>query len=237
MGLCMRRFYLPDLSNPVLEGEEAHHMRKVLRMRPSDSLSVFDGKGRELQATLSRYEGGRAVLELGAELTNTVESPAQITLVQGLSKGERFEIVLQKAVELGVSRVIPLISRYTDIKVTEAGRRMERWRRIVLEATKQSGRRQLAEVGQIVEFSGLRDLCRVPSILFAERGGRGWKELEFSSDVILIVGSEGGWSGEELERAAQWGAQLVTLGPRILRTETAGVVAVALAQTRVGDMS
>lgn len=215
-------------------------MRKVLRMQPSDLLSVFDGKGREMRAVLSRYESGRAFLEFKQELTNPVESHMQITLVQGLSKGERFEIVLQKAVELGVSRVIPLVSRYTDVKVAEVNRRKERWERIVLEATKQSGRRLLAEVGNIVEFSKLKDFCQAPSILLAERGGRSWREvftgITAESGVVLVVGSEGGWSIEELEQASRWGMQLLTLGSRILRTETAGVVAVALTQALIGDM-
>lgn len=236
----MHRFYLPDLSNPILKGDEAHHMRKVLRMQPSDLLSVFDGKGREMQATISRYEGGCALLELKQEITHPVESRVEITLVQGLSKGERFEIVLQKAVELGVSRVIPLVSRYTDVKLVEAGRRKERWERIVLEATKQSGRRLLAEVGGVLEFSRLKDFCQTPSVLLAERGGRSWREvfkgITPENGVVLIVGSEGGWSSEELEQADGWGVRLLTLGPRILRTETAGVVAVALTQALVGDM-
>ncbi|MCS6885250.1 MAG: RsmE family RNA methyltransferase [Acidobacteriota bacterium] len=232
----MHRFYLPNFDRPVLEGDEARHA-KVLRLRPHEKIAVFDGNGKEAIASIKKHEPDRLLLELGEELNHPVESPLKITLVQAVGKGEKFELVVQKAVELGVSCLVPLESKYTEVQ--QVDKRRSRWERIIVEATKQCGRRVFMKIGATVKFDKLASYT-VPVIFFVERGGKLLQTVLrdiATNEIVLVVGPEGGWSRQELELATAWGFNLVTLGPRTLRTETAGVVAVALVQALIGDIA
>ncbi len=241
------RFYLTPESfsanTAVISGDESHHIRKVLRLRIGDEIQVFDGVGCQWLATIEQFNGQEVNLILQKLITTSVESTLSTTLVQGLIKGDRFDWVIQKAVELGVSKIQPLISQYTDFQgVKGVEKRLERWERIALEATKQSGRNVLTTICPPIEWSGLVKELKLPVIFFAERGGNPLSEVvkELKEQKIIsitvIVGSEGGWGNEELSQAAKAGFCLTTLGKRILRAETAGIASVALIQHLLGDL-
>jgi len=237
-----RRFFAPtDAFNfskrsVTLTADEARHLREVLRLKPGDEVSVFDGEGREFRARVAQARREFAELELQDEIEPArPESPLKITLAVALLKGEKFDLVVQKATELGVVKIVPLITRYADIKLrdeADATKRVARWQRIAVEAAKQSGRGLVPEVSNP---NPLGSVLKSTSLLFSEKAGEGLKQIE-TDEVTAIIGSEGGWSDEELEQARAAGAQIVTLGGRILRAETAALTAAALLQHRFGDL-
>ncbi|HSK65266.1 MAG TPA: 16S rRNA (uracil(1498)-N(3))-methyltransferase [Pyrinomonadaceae bacterium] len=221
----------------TLTADEARHLREVLRLKPGDEVSVFDGEGKEYRARVVQARREFAELELAEEIaTARPESPLQLTLAVALLKGEKFDFVVQKATELGVHKIVPLITRYADIKLrdeSDASKRVTRWQRIALEAAKQSGRAVVPKVENPTPFAAVLSPSN-PCLLFSERGGHGLTRIE--NPITAIIGSEGGWSDEELEQARAAGAQIVTLGGRILRAETAAITAAALLQHRFGDL-
>ena len=219
---------------------------RVLRMKPGDEAFVFDGNGRELRCLFSSLESDRAVLEIIDELSNPVESPIRITLAQALVKGDKFELIVQKATELGVTGIVPLITQNADVRPIEerTGRRVDRWRRVSLEALKQCGRRTLVDVATP---RPLRDFLRETNaaagrvvLSFTESGGGPIAEVlrgASPSEVVAVIGPEGGWSNDEVDLFIEASANLVSLGPRVLRTETAAIAAIALIQNHAGDVS
>ena len=240
--MTRRRFFAPPSAfnfskqTVTLTADEARHLRDVLRLKPGDQVSVFDGEGKEFRARVAQARREFAELDLDEEIEAArPESPLQITLAVALLKGEKFDLVVQKATELGVTKIVPLITRYADIKLrdeSDASKRVARWQRIALEAAKQSGRAVVPEVSLPVAVNSLlSERC----LLFSERGGQGLRPIE-TDEITAIIGSEGGWSDEELEQARAAGAQIVTLGGRILRSETAAITAAALLQHRFGDL-
>ena len=239
--MSRRRFFAPPSAfnftkrTVTLAVEEARHLREVLRLKPGDEVSVFDGAGKEFRARVVQARRELAELELDEEIaTARPESQLKITLAVALLKGEKFDLVVQKATELGVNKILPLITRYADIKLrdeSDASKRVTRWQRIALEAAKQCGRTVVPEVSLPVTFGAtLKSDC----VLFSERGGQKLRPIE--NPITAIIGSEGGWSDEELDQARAAGTQIVTLGGRILRAETAAIVAAALLQHRFGDL-
>ena len=240
--MTRRRFFAPPRAfnfcnqSVTLTADEARHLREVLRLKPGDEVSVFDGEGREFRAAVVQARREFADLELREEIAPArPESPLRITLAVALLKGEKFDLVVQKATELGVYSFVPLITLHADIKLrdaNDAAKRVARWQRIALEAAKQSGRAVVPEVSlPVVLQSVLNEGC----MLFSERGGHEFRQIE-TDEVTAIIGSEGGWSDEELEEARAAGAQIVTLGGRVLRAETAAIAAAALLQHRFGDL-
>lgn len=222
----------------MLAADEARHLREVLRLKPGDGVSVFDGEGKEFRARVVQARRESAELELDEEIEPArPESPLRLTLAVALLKGEKFDLVVQKTTELGVTKIVPLITRYADIKLrdeSDAGKRIARWQRIALEAAKQSGRAVVPEVTLPDSLgSVLQDSC----LLFSERDGHSLNEVAAPGEAITaIIGSEGGWSDEELDQARAAGATIVTLGGRILRAETAAITAAVLMQHRFGDL-
>ena len=240
--MTRRRFFAPPSAfdsskrTVTLTADEARHLREVLRLKPGDEVSVFDGAGKEFRARVAQARRESAELDVDEEIEPArPESPLQITLAVALLKGEKFDLVVQKATELGVTKIVPLITRYADIKLrdeSDASKRVARWQRIALEAAKQSGRAVVPEVTLPKSFASV---FKNPCLLFSEKGGHGLTQIDTDS-VTAIVGSEGGWSDEELEQARTAGAQIITLGGRILRAETAAITVAALLQHRFGDL-
>lgn len=240
--MTRRRFFAPPSAfnfsqkSVTLTADEARHLREVLRLKPGDAVSVFDGEGKEFRARVAQARREFAELELDEEIAPaSPESPLRITLAVALLKGEKFDLVVQKATELGVTKIVPLMTRFADIKLrdeSDASKRVVRWQRIALEAAKQSGRAVVPEVSLPVAVSSVfSEGC----LLFSEREGHGLTQID-TDRVTAIVGSEGGWADEELEQARAAGAQIVTLGGRILRAETAAITVTALLQHRFGDL-
>ncbi|HWS86785.1 MAG TPA: 16S rRNA (uracil(1498)-N(3))-methyltransferase [Pyrinomonadaceae bacterium] len=253
--MSLRRFYAePEsfLRTPglvTLSEEESRHLRDVLRLRAGDEARVFDGEGREF-ACVVREVGGRregATLEVrGMAEPPSPEPPVFILLAAALLKGEKFDLVVQKAVELGVGFIKPLMTKRTDVRLRDerdAAKRVERWRRLALEAAKQSGRARVPAVSQPSAFETFAaadpgaDSLR---LMFAERAGVGLNELPRRDapppNVAALVGPEGGWEDEEIELARAHGWSVVTLGGRTLRAETAAITVCALMQHVYGDL-
>ncbi|HZI61292.1 MAG TPA: 16S rRNA (uracil(1498)-N(3))-methyltransferase [Pyrinomonadaceae bacterium] len=243
--MTRRRFFAPpsafNFSKRVvtLSADEARHLREVLRLKVGDEVQVFDGAGREFRAVVSQARRETAELEMGDEIGSPQsESPLQLTLAVALLKGEKFDLVVQKGTELGVNRFIPLVTRYADIRLrddSDAAKRVARWQRIALEATKQCGRSVVPEVEKPIPFGALigeEHQC----LMFSERDGQTLKTDLKAENLTAIIGSEGGWSDEELEQARAANVAVVTLGGRVLRAETAAITATVLLQHLYGDL-
>jgi 16S rRNA (uracil1498-N3)-methyltransferase len=253
--MTRRRFYAPpsaftpELDSVTLASDEARHLRDVLRLKPGDEVYVFDGAGKEFQCRVEESRRDSAQLKILGETDPAhPESPLALTLAVALLKGEKFDLVVQKATELGVTRVVPVVTKYADIRLrdeSDAAKRVARWQRIALEAAKQSGRAAVPEVGSPIAFrsliqpmdSGAESSC----IMFSEREGQSLLEVTNNlqgnvSAITTLVGSEGGWADEELNAARDAGWAIVTLGGRTLRAETAAIAVVVLIQHLYGDL-
>jgi 16S rRNA (uracil1498-N3)-methyltransferase len=220
----------------VLEDEEAHHVLRVLRLHAGEPLSVFDGQGREWLGAIVRAGSGEVVVRLEEERTDHVEPALPLLLVQGLCRPERLEWVLEKATEIG-ARAIALASCERSEGPVPSPERLARWRRILLEACKQSGRRRIPDLFgpmPLREAAALGTGTRV----VLQPGARPLAEVVPARPdaVALAVGPQGGFSEEEVDglRGAAWAT--ASLGPRVLRTETAGPVAAALLLHCWGDL-
>jgi 16S rRNA (uracil1498-N3)-methyltransferase len=252
--MTRRRFYAPLVAfaeqkgSVTLSAEETQHARDVLRLHRGDEVYVFDGQGHEYRCVISEIGRASAKLDLIAEVEPTRrESPLDLTLAVALLKGEKFDLVVQKATELGVSRLTPMITTRADVRIRdaeEAKRKTERWQRIALESAKQCGRARLMEIEAPVEFQSFIDHPGRDTelrLMFAERGGESLAQaLENPAlqvaKVTALVGSEGGWTDEEIAQARNNDWKIVTLEGRTLRAETAVIVVGTLLEHRFGDL-
>lgn len=239
--MTRRRFFAPPSAFNfgkrivTLTSDEARHLREVLRLKPGDEVLVFDGAGKEFRAVVAQARREFAELELGDQIESArPESPLQLTLAVALLKGEKFDLVVQKGTELGVNRFIPLNTRYADVRIHDEAKRVTRWQRIALEAAKQCGRAVVPEIQTPASFESVigEDSC----LMFSERDGQGLNTDLKPGLITAIVGSEGGWSDEELEQARAANVQIVTLGGRVLRAETAAIATAVLLQHLYGDL-
>lgn len=222
----------------TLEIAPSHHLLKVLRAQPGDPLILFNGNGNEYHATLNGSEGKRAQLTVTGTTTPTRESGLQISLGQGVSRGERMDVVIQKAVELGANDITPLWTRRSQVRL--AGQRLDKrlshWHGILLGACEQSGR---------VRLPALHPACDLDDWLGAPAAGlrlvldpeaeQVLHDIQPQQKVQVLLGPEGGLEKAEVDRALAAGFQPVRLGPRILRTETATLATLSALQTLWGD--
>jgi 16S rRNA (uracil1498-N3)-methyltransferase len=253
--MTRRRFYAPpeafspDRQSANLSGDETRHLRNVLRLKPDDEIYLFDGTGNEFLCqiqTLARDSVEANVIQQVDAAQP--ESGLNLTLAIALMKGEKFDLVIQKSTELGVTRVIPVITSRADVRIKsddDGERKKTRWQRIALEATKQCGRARLMKIETPVTFADVmkthdqeQDFC----VMFAERKGVSLAEALGDSQnhpktVTALVGPEGGWAEDEIDQARAAGWKTVTLGGRILRAETAAIVIATLIQHRLGDLT
>ncbi len=224
-----------------LDERESHHLRHVLRLKPGALVAVFDGTGIEYEGIVLETRERRVAVRIQARTVPSVESPLALTLAQALIKGEKFDLVVQKATELGVARIIPVLTRRAVVE-RYSPHRLQRWRRIALEAVKQSHRTRLVEVEEPQPVQALLEDLRAPALFCSERGGLPLREIARQwGDVLprqltIFIGPEGGWADEEIEAARRAGAALLSLGPRVLRTETAGLVVLSMVQFLWGDL-
>ena len=249
--MSRRRFYAPSeafnshAQTVTLEADEARHLREVLRLKPGDDVYIFNGEGKEFHCTIDSSRRDTAILNVITEVSPArPESPLQLTLAVALLKSDKFDLVVQKATELGVVRVVPVLTKLADIKFkdeSDAHKRVLRWRRIALEAAKQSGRALIPEIVEPISFAELiqSQASRI-NVLFAERDGQSLDSLAHNvvtdASLTALVGSEGGWTDSEIETAKKAGWKVITLGGRTLRAETAAIAVATLLQHLFGDL-
>lgn len=243
----MRRFFsLPENfvgDNVTLGLEETRHLRDVLRLHEGDEASIFDGLGREFACKIEKISKKESILSIVQEISPAApESPLALTLAAAILPGEKFDLVVQKAVELGIVKLQPLYTKRCEAKPERGIRRHERWTKIALESAKQSGRAKLMTVAEPCQISDFLPQCNLAKtedslILFSERDGSGFDEIKAGKRMTAAIGPKGGWDDAELELARDTGFSIVTFGGRILRAETAAIAMSAILQHRFGDLS
>jgi 16S rRNA (uracil1498-N3)-methyltransferase len=239
------RVYAPGEIRPQgsvdLEGTAAAHVSRVLRLRIGDPVTLFNGDGWEYPGTISASGSGKLRVEVGERVAGIAESPLALTLVQGIARGERMDMVMQKATELGVARIVPLLTERSVVRLDarQGQRKLEHWKAVTVAACEQSGRSRLPVVEAPVrlgewlerEPQPARCLTLAPGAAqpLREMGGT-WRE------AALLIGPEGGLTDAEQASAAGAGYQACSLGRRVLRTETAALAALAVLQAVHGDL-
>lgn len=225
----------------LLEPPASKHLLAVLRLKPGAPLTLFDGSGREFQACLEAAENRRARVLIKAEQPCRTESPFKIILAQGISRSERMDYTLQKAVELGVTEILPLLTEHSVVRLDQknAVRKQQHWQQLVISACEQSGRVRVPVVQAPLSLGALltRQLNAL-KLLLDPQANASLNALDHPAhtQVLLLVGPEGGLDDNERGAAIAAGFAGVRLGPRILRTETAALVALSLLQARWGDL-
>lgn len=227
----------------TIEGDPANHIARVLRLAPGDALTVFDGRGGEYAARIEAIRNGAVIVELQERSASNRESPLALTLAQGVSRGERMDWVVQKATELGVSRIAPVLTERTVVKLDarQAERKRAHWQGIAVAACEQSGRERIPDVAAPIELHDfLHGIdARATRLLLSPTGTQRVKDLQApapESGIIVLIGPEGGLAETEQRAALAAGFLAVRLGPRVLRTETAAVAALTLLQHQFGDL-
>ena len=226
----------------ALPSQAAEHVARVLRMNPGDALTVFNGDGYDYTATLIAVGKRDVTLRIDGRESVTNESPLRLTLAQGVARGEKMDLIVQKATELGVVRIVPLLTERSEVKLdpARAEKRLAHWQAVVASACEQSGRARLPTVLPAVPLEHwLRDLPQDGALRLAllPEGTRRAGELRFTpAGGLLVVGPEGGLGTRDTAALTEAGFEGLRLGPRILRTETAGLAALAALQALHGDV-
>lgn len=252
--MTRRRFYAPpeafaaDRTSVKLNADETQHLRKVLRLKTGGEVFVFDGAGQEFRGVIESVAREITQVRIQEEVSPaSAESPLHLTIAVALLKGEKFDLIVQKLTELGVNRLIPLITARADVRLrseADTARRVDRWRRVAMEAIKQCGRARLMTIEApiaLARFIEQPPAAGEPRLMFAESQGTSFEQLlgethDAPRIVTSVVGPEGGWAGEEIDQARVAGWRIVTLRGRIVRAETAAIVVAALLQHRFGDL-
>lgn len=225
----------------TLTGERAHYLGRVLRLKVGAKLTVFADGSDDHEATVVAMQKQRVDLKLGSATPNRRESPLNCRLLQGIARGERMDIAVQKATELGVTSIQPVHSAFSVVKLSpdRAERRRQHWQKIARSACEQCGRSAVPviELPITLDEALASTGTATSKLLLSPTGTMRFSDLpERIYRVDLLVGPEGGLSVSELAQCSDAGFMAVTLGPRILRTETAAMTAVALAQSHWGDL-
>jgi len=226
----------------LLPEQAGEHVARVLRLERGHPMILFNGDGREYDATLASLAKRAVTAEVGVGRDVDREAPLKLTLVQGIARGEKMDWILQKATELGVTHIVPIVTERTEVKLDEdrAERRLAHWHSVIAGACEQSGRARLPTIeppqrlnrwlGALGDAAALR-LALLPD------GDAALRQLPaMDHGAILAVGPEGGFSDNDIALFMQTGFRGLRLGPRILRTETAGIAALAALQATFGDL-
>jgi len=236
---------LATATEVALPETAASHVSRVLRMRAGDRLVLFDGSGADFHAEISEIAGPRVGTRILERVAGLRESPLAVTLVQAVSRGERMDWTLQKATELGVRRIQPVLATRSVVRLDErqAERRLRHWQAVVASACEQCGRSVLPVVESPVELPRYLDGPRAKGrrLVLSPDAGKSLAALagELAGDlagVELLIGPEGGLEAAEVAAATRAGFEAARLGPRVLRTETAGIAALAVLQALAGDL-
>lgn len=249
----MNKFFVPKINfredMVTIEGEDVKHIYKVLRLQDGDEISLNNCEGKEFIGEIIEINKKQVKVKIKDTVDTYNESPVEFYLFQGLPKSSKMDLIVQKATELGVKEITPILTDRVVVK-GETGdfKKVDRWNKIALEACKQSKRSLIPVTNTPIEFNSLMtkisefDLVVVP---YENENGYGIKKVIQSisetkalkvEKVAVIIGPEGGFEEEEISKLKTAGAYIVTLGPRILRTETAGFVCISLLGYELGDL-
>ncbi|MFZ5592299.1 MAG: 16S rRNA (uracil(1498)-N(3))-methyltransferase [Bacillota bacterium] len=244
----MHRFFVApqQLDGPLvhIEGSDAKHISRVLRLGPGDQIMLLDGNGRAARARIVAVHKDTVTCSILEYTAATGEPPLRVILLQALPKGDKLEQIIQKAVELGVHEVWPVQTRRCVVQLAgeKATARQNRWQRVAYEAAKQCRRPAVPQVRMLLAWADALAALPPSTLLilpWEEEAGTGLKSVlnqPVPATVAVAVGPEGGWAPEEVELARRHGARTVSLGPRILRTETAGPAVLAALMFHWGDL-
>lgn len=229
--------------NVALDKTQAQHVATVLRMRENEHLRLFDGDNREFEAKIVSVRKNQVSLELLEVFDISLESPKNIHLAQGISKGDKMEFVVQKAVELGVKSIQPVITCFCAFKLDEERKekKLKQWQAIAIAACEQSGRNVVPVVHPIVSLTTyVRNKVPMLDWVLEPQAEKSWRdyaeEMKASHDMGLLIGPEGGLHSDEIGLLLDHGFRPLSLGPRVLRTETAALAAITMLQAICGDI-
>ncbi|KGG81359.1 16S rRNA methyltransferase [Caloranaerobacter azorensis H53214] len=229
----------------TIKGEDVKHIKNVLRLNIGEIINVSNCEGKEYFAEIINIGKNYIEAIIKEEFESKSEPPIQIVLYQGLPKSSKMDLIIQKATELGVVEIVPLITKRTVVRIEDEKKelkKLERWRRIVKEASKQCRRGIIPIVSNIVTFNEMIDRLKDEEFIlvpYENEMKMGLKDIlkSLKKDRInIIIGPEGGFEKEEIEKLKEINAHIVSLGPRILRTETAGFTAIAVVMYELGDL-
>lgn len=245
----MHRFFIPQpyAEQMEIEGVDARHIGLVLRMQPGDKIQIVSDDGVSAAAAIEEISGGRVIVRCLEKLAESHEPRVKLTLAQGLAKGEKMDFIVQKAVELGASAIVPVAMEHSVVRLdgAKAAKKTERWQKIAEAAAKQSKRDIIPQVQQVKTMEQMLadNDCAVKIIAYECEDRLSMKQALRAAgaagginELLLIIGPEGGISESELAQAKKAGAAAVSLGRRILRAETAGLVAMSAIFYETGDL-
>lgn len=237
------RIYQPGIYEPgqtiALSVSAAHHVAVVLRMRPDDPLVLFRGDDQEYSATMVSVRKSEVLVRLDAVVSVCRESSRALHLAQGISKGDRMAFVIQKAVELGVASITPILTRHSVVRLNadRLAKKQAQWEAIAIGACEQSGRTRLPVVYPACALDEYLNGCQSDlKLILSPKATATWRDYSFTGEVSVLVGPEGGFSDDELCLAEVRHCRLLGLGPRILRTETAAISVLSVLQAVCGDL-
>ncbi|WP_139904063.1 16S rRNA (uracil(1498)-N(3))-methyltransferase [Clostridium thermarum] len=245
----MHKFFVsPDaISNEkaVIDGDDVKHIYKVLRLKAGDEVIINNSQGKEYLGRIHDVNKSTVVIDIIEAMDINNESNLKVDLYQGLPKSAKMDYIVQKGTEIGINKITPIITERVIVK-SELGefKKTDRWRRIALEACKQSKRTLIPEINEPIEFKSLLTILKNYDIVvvpYENQEGFGIKKMCKSlqkevKSAAVVIGPEGGFEEDEIKCLEDIGGYIVTLGPRILRTETAGIVTAALLQYELGDL-
>lgn len=246
----MPRFFINSKDifddNINIKGDDYNHIKKVLRLKCGEIVTLSDGVGNEYEAKIEEFGDGFVHSKIIKSYKNSTEPPIKITLYQGLPKADKMDFIIQKSVELGITRIVPVLTERTIVKLAnekDASKKCERWNRISQEAAKQSNRGIIPEIEIPITFKEAVKQAKdyaLSLIPYEKEANNSLKQILRSvSDIkeaSVFVGPEGGFTEQEIEEAVSFGINSITLGPRILRTETAGVAVLSILMYELGDV-
>ena len=237
------RVYFPDSlrcgQQIKLPPDSAHHVATVLRMKTDERLALFNSEDGEFLARIVACKKSDVELSVEEQVATHKEAAFRVTLCLGISRGDRMDFGIQKSVELGVDHIQPFYSEYGDIRIKPQERvekKIRHWQKIAVSAAEQCGRLDVPVVAPPVEIAACLEAAGSPGVVLDPRGELEFSDLQLTDSVSLFIGPEGGFSEGEIKLARKLACDVVKLGPRILRTETAPVAALAILQNRFGDM-
>lgn len=236
----IKRFFANNFDGRyiIIDGEEYTHLSKVLRHKVGYQIIVNLDDGKDYYCTIKEMNKDYAKAQVDEIVDNECKASASVTLFQALPKGDKLDLITQKCVELGVEKIVPFLSQYTN----ETKFNLQRLSRIALEACKQCGRARRPQVGDLLDFDGLLNMLdEYDTVILPYEHAKVGKisavqGLESGKKIALIIGSEGGFAPQEVERIVAKRGQVVSLGKRILRCETAAIITSALIMYEMGDL-